>query len=203
MSLSRDSLSEALRELAANSPQSASPQLGASLRNAFARHHARRRQKQALVLGIAACLALATAWLWITKWDRTLQAAKQPATMAQPSTSPTALTPQTVTASPAPARSAHSVRPVHAKKVKSHSNGTQAPAPVVEAGDFVALPTFDPAIPLGESRVVRLDLPGPALQLIGYPVDGQLLQGRVLTDVLVGQDGMPYAVRLVQTRNLH
>ncbi len=72
----------------------------------------------------------------------------------------------------------------------------------MQAGDFVALPTFDPAIPVGESRMVRVDMPGSALQLIGYPVDGQLLDRRILTDVLVGQDGMPYAVRLVNTRNV-
>jgi hypothetical protein len=65
------------------------------------------------------------------------------------------------------------------------------------------LPTFDPAIPIGESCMVRLDLPGSALQLIGYPVDEELLERRVLTDVLVGQDGVPYAVRLVQTRSTH
>jgi hypothetical protein len=72
---------------------------------------------------------------------------------------------------------------------------------VIASSDFVALPTFDPSIPTGPSRVVRLDLPGSALQLIGYPVDEELLERRVLTDILVGQDGMPYAVRLVQTRS--
>jgi hypothetical protein len=51
--------------------------------------------------------------------------------------------------------------------------------------------------------MVRMDLPGSALQLIGYPVDEELLERRVLTDVLVGQDGMPYAVRFVQTRTSH
>ena len=62
---------------------------------------------------------------------------------------------------------------------------------------------FDPAVPVGESRMVRMDLPGSALQLIGYPVDGQLLDQRIVADVLVGEDGLPYAVRLVRTRNLH
>jgi hypothetical protein len=89
-------------------------------------------------------------------------------------------------------------------KARSRAHGTShavAPA-VVAAGDFVALPMFDPAIPIGQSRMVRLDLPGSALQLIGYPVDEELLERRVLTDVLVGQDGVPYAVRLVQTRTI-
>lgn len=67
----------------------------------------------------------------------------------------------------------------------------------------MALPTFDPAVPVGESHMVRMNLSGSALQLMGYPVDGQLLDRHILTDVLVGQDGMPYAVRLVQVRNVY
>ena len=85
---------------------------------------------------------------------------------------------------------------------RNHREAETSPA-TIEAADFVALPSFDPAIPVGETHMVRMNLPGSALQLIGYPVDGQLLERHILTDVLVGQDGMPYAVRLVQTRNVH
>jgi hypothetical protein len=74
---------------------------------------------------------------------------------------------------------------------------------VIAAGDFIALPSFDSAVPLGDSRMLRVDLPGSALQLIGYPIDGQLLDRRIVADVLVGQDGLPYAVRLVNAPNLH
>jgi hypothetical protein len=96
-------------------------------------------------------------------------------------------------------------RHLHAGKLArpSRSDDVNTESAVITSGDFVALPTFDPAIPIGLSRVVRLDLPGPALQLIGYPVDGQLLNRHVLTDVLVGQDGMPYAVRLVETGSVY
>jgi len=88
-------------------------------------------------------------------------------------------------------------------ETKPRSHEVESPPAMVEAADFVALPSFDPAIPVGESRMVRMDLPGSALQLMGYPVEGQLLDHRIVTDVLVGQDGMPYAVRLVQARNVH
>ncbi len=87
--------------------------------------------------------------------------------------------------------------------LEARKGSPKLPVAVPEAGDFVALATFDPAIPPGPSRIVRVDMTGSALQLIGYPVDGQLLDRRILTDVLVGQDGMPYAVRFVQTRNVH
>jgi len=85
---------------------------------------------------------------------------------------------------------------------KARDHSVEAPV-VIAAGDFIALPSFDSAVPLGDSRMVRVDLPGSALQLIGYPIDGQLLDRRIVADVLVGQDGLPYAVRLVNARNLH
>ena len=81
--------------------------------------------------------------------------------------------------------------------------GTVRKAPHAEQTDtarFVALPIFDPDIPVGQSRVVRLELPGSALRLVGYPVDEELSERRVVTDVLLSQDGTPYAVRLVRTR---
>ncbi len=71
------------------------------------------------------------------------------------------------------------------------------------ANSFVALPMLDPAVPPGQSRLVRMEMPGSALQLIGYPITEDLLERRVVADVLVGQDGVPYAVRLVRTEVTH
>ena len=48
MNPQKDSLSEALRELAATSPQ-ASPELGVRLSNEFTRHHVQRRRKRTAV----------------------------------------------------------------------------------------------------------------------------------------------------------
>lgn len=74
---------------------------------------------------------------------------------------------------------------------------------MIASSDFIALPSFDPDIPIGQARMIRVELPGSDLQIIGYPVYEDLLQRRVLADVLVGQDGQPYAVRLIQTRTIH
>ncbi len=206
MNPQRDTLSEAVRELAAASPQ-ASPELGARLNSEFTRHHARRRRRNrvAFAMGLAACLAISVAWLRTGKQPKAVKVV-EPSSQTAKAPSPT---PQVVATEgpkiPAPSIASVGVKPrVHSKQIsKPRGSDNEAPPVTVEAGDFVALPTFDPAIPLGQSRIVRVDMPGSALQLIGYPVDGQLLDRRILTDVLVGQDGMPYAVRLVQTRNVH
>lgn len=203
MTVQRDTLSEALRELAATSPQ-ASPELGARLQEAFARHHAQRRlrRRAAVAAGLAACLVTALAWLTTAKQAREVR--KPPAQVAK------TLAPEQQLGAPRLAqRSAVSVTSPAAKSrgrgkqlSKARNHSVEAPV-VIAAGDFIALPSFDSAVPLGDSRMLRVDLPGSALQLMGYPIDGQLLDRRVEADVLVSQDGSPYAVRLVNARNLH
>lgn len=209
MNPQRDTLSEALRELAAASPQ-ASPQLGVSLSSAFARHHVqrRRRNRVAFAIGLAACLAISAVWLRAGKLTNAVKVVEHASQTAKaPPLVSEAVAPESPKGPkiPAPSLASTGVKPrVGTRQVsKSRSRSLATPPATVQAGDFVALPTFDPAIPVGQSRMVRIDLPGSDLQLIGYPVDGQLLDRRIVTDVLVGQDGMPYAVRLVQTRNAH
>jgi hypothetical protein len=48
-----------------------------------------------------------------------------------------------------------------------------------------------------------MELPGAALRRAGFPVNAELMQQPVVTDLLVGQDGRAYAARLVQTRMVH
>ena len=67
-----------------------------------------------------------------------------------------------------------------------------------QASQFVALPTFDPAIPIDHLEMVRVDLPGRALRLVGFPVSEEVADRRIVADVLLAQDGTPYALRLVQ-----
>lgn len=207
MSPQRDTLSDALRELGSASPQ-ASPALQSQLGEAYVRHHARRQLRQgvAAVMALAVCVGISLYWL-----TGRGQVARRNVVEPAPTTA------QTPPAAPQIVAPAHSpelpqARTIAKSAAKPHlppsgvkrlrNVNVDAPA-TVEAADFIALPTFDPAIPVGESRLVRMDLPASDLQLIGYPVDGQLLDRRIVTDVLVGQDGMPYAVRLVQTRNVH
>ena len=205
MTVQRDTLSEALRELAATSPQ-ASPELGARLQEAFAQHHAQRRlrRRAAVAAGLAACLVTALAWLTTAKQTREVRKLEPPAQVAKtPAPERQLVAPKVAQPSAASVTSAAAKPRGRGKQLsKARDHSVEAPV-VIAAGDFIALPSFDSAVPLGDSRMVRVDLPGSALQLIGYPIDGQLLDRRIVADVLVGQDGLPYAVRLVNARNLH
>lgn len=202
---SPDKLSQALHELAEASPRSAPPELGVSLKDAFARHHARRQQRKvAFVVALAACLALAIAILRNGKLTPDTTAAKKPGQSIQvpnPQAEVAAAISDPVKTETHPAAKPHVSG--RKRKQKPPSSEVSGKPITVASGDFVALPTFDPALPVAQSRLLRVELPGPALQLMGYPIDGRLLNRHVLTDLLVGQDGMPYAVRLVQTSNTH
>ena len=199
MNSSDEILSEALRELAADSPRGAPPEVGVRVKGAFALHHARRRRNRiAFAVGVAACLLISFAWLRVGKLSHVNTIANQ----AQEAARPSAAVPAPVAhAGGSPAVAVEPKRVPAKAAAKTHQATRSEPPVAMASGDFVALPTFDPAIPLGQSRMVRLDMPGSDLQLIGYPVNEQLLERRVLTDVLVGQDGVPYAVRLVQTQS--
>jgi hypothetical protein len=64
-------------------------------------------------------------------------------------------------------------------------------------GVFVALPSFAFCAPDEELRVIRVNMPTSSLRLLGAPIDEDLATRRVTTDLLIGSDGTPYAVRLV------
>lgn len=198
MNAPNDSVSQALRELAAGSPQGAPPELGAKLNSAFVRHHRVRRQKRAaLAVGIAAALALSVILLRLP----------EPASL-QVKVSPPPAPIQLVPVSPEAAK-----QPVEKITAQASGRGVRkknagvthlSPSlPGVPSGDFIAFSSFDPAIPMGQARIVRMELPTSALRMAGFPVNAELVGRRVVTDLLVGQDGRPYAARLVQTQLVH
>ncbi|HLQ79326.1 MAG TPA: hypothetical protein VK210_18340 [Terriglobia bacterium] len=81
------------------------------------------------------------------------------------------------------------------RKAASSQTGKK---PEIAADRFVALPTFDFAIPIDHLEIVRVNLPGRDLRLVGFPVSEEIADRRVVADVLLAQDGTPYALRLVQ-----
>ncbi|HSK43911.1 MAG TPA: hypothetical protein VLA83_08500 [Candidatus Binatia bacterium] len=182
-------LTGALRGLAASSRQGAPAEVGAGLATAFRRHHAQRRLVRRISIGaLAACLTLAVGLISIH--PRHAAPAKE-IVREQPSVVP-AKAPQAPTiakAVPTPARPMAK----HVKPKVTNSNITAA-----SGRQFLALPGYDPAVPMDELRVVRVQVPASALWQMGAPVSPDSGARRFMADFVVSQDGTPYAVRLVQ-----
>jgi hypothetical protein len=183
-------IAEALKRLAASTPQSAPPELGAGLLGEFRRHHARRRRIRRMGIAVlVACLALIASLVSLRN-----QPHSHPQTARQPQSLPATPAKQ---ASITPAPEVSAARP---SSVKHASLKTQKKGIAVRAAnrEFLALPGYDSTVPLDELRVVRVQLPASALWQIGAPVSANAGTHSVTADFVVSQSGTPYAVRLVQ-----
>jgi hypothetical protein len=63
--------------------------------------------------------------------------------------------------------------------------------------DFFLL--LDPAPPFERGEILRVNLPASVMQTVGLPVREERLGERVQADVLVGEEGLPRAIRFVRT----
>jgi hypothetical protein len=194
-------LTEALRRLAASSPQSAPPEIGAAVLNEFRRHHARRRRiRQTGVAALVASLALAAALVFMRQPANT-----HPQTASTPKARPAGETANAEAGKAeapvvkTPVQAAAAVSPARRPTVKQAAARPAArPSSRAAGRAFLALPGYDPAVPLDELNVVRVRLPESALWKMGAPVTADAGTRRVTADFVVSQDGTPYAVRLVQ-----
>ena len=185
-----DRLSTALRELAESSRQNASPELGMALKDAFRRHHRRRKRIERAGIGIV-CLTLASLAVWLL--PRKTQPLLKPEVAVVRATQPQR-TPAPQPKRPENVRAPHATRHASAGKTSSPKNSPAAAEPFVTLPAFAMMPADD------ELRVVRLEMPGEDLRLVGAPVTERVARRRVTADFVVGPDGTPYAVRLVQSR---
>jgi hypothetical protein len=173
-----DRLSQSLRELADSSPQPGlSAALGESLKYEFRQYHRRRRRLRRAVVLAGIIVLLAGLAPFAPRWHR--YAAPGAAAIAQGADR---LVQQSAGA---PARTA------------AQAPGAAQPGGEDANGEFMALPSYDPAVPVDSVRVVRLRIPGRDLNLVGIPVRQDAAEKEFLADVLVAQDGTPYALRLV------
>lgn len=184
-------LRQALRSLSANSSAEAPPQIGEALTGAFRRHHARRRAvRRTAMAAVIFCVVLpATVLLVVTERRHK----STPATETVVVSSPAKI--------PAPPVAVASPLSVRAKKFHATSGRlapTAASVDVAVSDGFVDLPSSNQAVRGEDLRVVRLEVTGRALQMVGAPVAEESADNRMLADFIVGQDGTPYAVRLVR-----
>jgi len=188
-------LSKALRSLSATSPGSAPPEIGHALAEAFRRHHARRRMVRRSTLAAAIVTLIALPAVFVLSRQHVIGTPGQNAH-------------GTVTNAPSPA-AVHSDLPplkrettsrsgVHQRVVATKGATKTKMNPVARRDDFVPLPTYSLRSQAEDLRIVRLRVNGRDLRLVGAPVSGDIDERPVLADFVVGQDGTPYAVRLLR-----
>ncbi|HKW77291.1 MAG TPA: hypothetical protein VJN64_17290 [Terriglobales bacterium] len=181
-------LSAALHRLAKGSPSGAPEELGAGLARSFRQYHARRRRvRVAGWAALAACLTVGA-----------VLGMKFTGRHDNPVTPNVAVQPQPVQA-PSAADQVQQLVPQRGRKERNEITArVKASVDANQNDGFVPLPSYDPAVGTGDIQVVRLELSGADLRLVGAPVTEDLSDRRILTDVVVGRDGTPYAVRFVQ-----
>jgi len=180
-------LSAMLRRAAANAPQGAPPALVEKLRNEFRQHHIRRpRERNARILLVAACLvASVMTFLRLRPRPSNTAAMRELVQTPPPQQASSAVDAPKSNATPR-------------KFVRKPASTQTRRRPEIATERFIALPTFDSAVPVDHLEMVRVDIPGRDLRLVGFPVSEEIANRRVVADILVAQDGTPYALRLVQ-----
>ena len=71
----------------------------------------------------------------------------------------------------------------------------EAQAPEIVTEFF---PLMDPAPPFQRGRILRIELPASAMEMVGLPVHEQHRNDPVQADVLIGEEGLPRAIRFVK-----
>ena len=135
---------------------------------------------------LAACLAVMIGWVSLRPGH---QSPAQEIVQKQPTAVPPRA-PETFAAAKAATNSTKNP----AKRVRPKAMNNI----VATSRQFLALPGYDPAVPVDELHVVRVQLPASTLWQMGAPVSPDSGARKFMADFVVSQDGTPYAVRLVQ-----
>jgi len=182
-------LAEATEAMAQSARAEQTPhRVEASLLSAFRGHHRRASWRRSLEW---ASVGAAAAVLLIFLWTNNLRSKGQMSTPSQKDDSSQTAMQQEAKASPAP--KADHARPVANAKVADVS--VKEP---YSASDFVPVP-FTGAIAADDAgMVVRVQLTRASLAQLGYPVAETPDEELILADVLVGEDGWPRGVKLIQ-----
>ena len=185
MNQSDERLSAGLRELAAASGQGASAEAGLMLKEVFRRHHARRKRALRVRAAIICiCVAGLAASFLLRRPSPAINSGDVEAVRTIP---PERISyPEGIIAAETATR-----RSVSPQRIFAHQNALSA------TGGFVALPAGAMVPPGDELRVVRLEMRGEDLRLVGAPVSEEIATRRITADFVVGHDGTPYAMRLV------
>ena len=173
--MSEDRVVEGLRALSEqDASRKASPEVEARLRVQFHSRGRRRAWRRAALWATAAAAAM------VVFFVVTNRKPPAPAPVREVVRQAVAVPPE---AAPAAA----------VKTRKRARKSATRPQEVVT--DF--FPLMDPAPPFERGQLLRVELPASALQMVGLPVREDRLADSVQADVLVGEEGLPRAIRFV------
>ena len=175
--MSEERVAEALRALSQHdASREASPQVEAQLRVRFQSRMRRSAWRRAAVWATTAVAAAAMVAFFVT----TNRKPPAPAPVREVARQAVAVQPGAVPAAAV-------------KTAKRMRKPVTRPQEVVT--DF--FPLMDPAPPFERGQLLRVELPASAMQMVGLPVREDRLADSVQADVLVGEEGLPRAIRFV------
>jgi hypothetical protein len=179
-----DYVLQALGALAENDRErEAPPEVETRLLGAFHARRIRRGRLWAVIAATAAALVITALW-WTNRVPQPVVSVVQPVSQV-PETARPAPTSVAVASGPrVPRKVVRKVAPV--RQPESHEVVT----------DF--FPLMNPAPSFGRGQMLRVQLPAAAMQTVGLPVREEHLGDLVQADVLVGEEGMPRAIRFVR-----
>ncbi|MHB8542115.1 MAG: hypothetical protein ACYDCD_14425 [Candidatus Acidiferrales bacterium] len=191
-------LARALDAAAQDSAQLEAPaHLETALVSAFRERHRgierakhRRRRARLRWLEWAALATAATVLLAIGAWNFS----RPRVTGIKGTTSVDALGPQSAPVFHTKANDKSGAKPLGAETSATQS----ADAQWDPTADFVPVPYSEGFAPGDSGMIIRVEMPRSALADLGYSVDATRAADLVQADLLVGEDGWPRAVRLVQ-----
>jgi hypothetical protein len=182
--MKEDYVLQALRALADNDRErEAPPEVEARLLGTFRARRIRRGRLWAAIAATAAALVITALW-WTNR-------APQPAVSA---VSPVSRVPEAAQPNPVPAAGANVARTP--RKLPRKVAAVRQPESREVVTDF--FPLMNPAPSFGRGQMLRVQLPAAAMQTVGLPVREEHLDDLVQADVLVGEEGMPRAIRFVR-----
>ena len=182
--MSEDRALQALRALAENDlGAQASPALEARLLREFRSRRSRQRYRWPAIGALAAGVLLA-AFLVVHRAPKPTASAVP----AVPKSAPESL----AVAQPVPAPTVVAA----SRKMNPKLTALRRPERREVVTDF--FPLMSPAPPFERGQMLRVQLPAAAMRTVGLPVREEHMADPIQADVLVGEEGMPRAIRFVR-----
>jgi hypothetical protein len=172
--------------------QSAPEALEAKLASAFREHHAGRRLANRRWIWASAAVA-ASLLLVIGRWFSPATLSQAPSTPERVAIAPKVVETETMKAASVTPKTTR----VRNRRKPPHVQASAKPRP--QEKEFIRIP-YAPALdPYDSGQVIRVSMPGASVRRLGLPV----VVDRVQADVLLGDDGVARAIRLVSNSGLN